>query len=41
MLLNSKRHIDRHEAGVNMVKFTVQINTMYNETDVNNCFIIF
>ena len=24
MLLNSKRHIDRHGAEVNMIKFTVQ-----------------
>ena len=24
VLLNSKRHIDRHRAEVNMIKFTVQ-----------------
>ena len=40
MLLNSKRHIDRGGAEVNMIKFTVQYYSMSIETYVNNCFII-
>ena len=40
MLLNSKRHIDRRGAEVNMIKFTVQEHSMSTETYVNNCFII-
>ena len=40
MLLNSKRHIDRRGAEVNIFKFTVQYHFMSTETFVNNCFII-
>ena len=40
MLLNSKRHIDRRGAEVNMIKFTVQLHSMSIETKVNNCFVI-
>ena len=32
MLLDSKRHIDRRGADVNMVKFTVQKHSMSTET---------
>ena len=32
VLLNSKRHIDRRGAEVNMVKFTVQKHSMSSET---------
>ena len=32
VLLNSKRHIDRRGAEVNMIKFTVQYHSMSTET---------